>query len=78
MGAQPALADDIAQDAFIQAFERCSEFRGEGTFSAWVRRIAARLYIKRRAWEARYVAEVEVDDAAPDTDQADGWILMRR
>lgn len=68
MGAQPALADDIAQDAFIQAFERCAEFRGEGTFAAWVKRIAARLYIKRVAKEARYVAEVETEEAiaAPD------------
>ena len=70
MGAQPALADDIAQDAFIQAFQRCGEFRGEGTFAAWVKRIAARLYIKRVAKEARYVAEIENDEAAPAADPA--------
>ncbi|NBB53449.1 RNA polymerase subunit sigma-70, partial [Rhizobium sp. CRIBSB] len=57
MGAQPSVADDVAQDAFIQAFQRCAEFRGEGTFAAWIRRIAARLYLKRRAREARYVDE---------------------
>ena len=68
MGAQPALADDIAQDAFIQAFERCAEFRGEGTFAAWVKRIAARLYIKRVAKEARYVAEVETEEAVQPAD----------
>ena len=68
MGAQPSLADDVAQDAFIQAFERCSEFRGEGTFAAWVKRIAARLYLKRVATEARYVAEIETEETvtAPD------------
>ena len=47
MGADPATADDVAQDAFIQAFEKCAEFRGEGAFGAWVKRIAARLYLKR-------------------------------
>jgi len=47
MGATPALADDLAQDAFLAAFERIVEFRGEGTFVSWVRRIAARLYIRR-------------------------------
>lgn len=47
MGAEPSLADDLAQDAFLAAFERIVEFRGEGTFVAWVRRIAARLYIRR-------------------------------
>lgn len=68
MGAQPALADDIAQDAFIQAFERCAEFRGEGTFAAWVKRIAARLYIKRVAKEARYVAETANEEEGHQPD----------
>jgi RNA polymerase sigma factor (sigma-70 family) len=71
MGAQGAEADDVAQDAFLQAFEKCAEFRGEGTFAAWVKRIAARLYLKRKARDARYVAELEPDEAqaapAPDT-----------
>ncbi|MBX9574107.1 MAG: sigma-70 family RNA polymerase sigma factor [Caulobacteraceae bacterium] len=71
MGAQAALADDVAQDAFIQAFERCAEFRGEGTFAAWVKRIAARLYIKRVAKEARYVAELEDDSTAPAVEHGD-------
>ena len=47
MGADAALADDIAQDACLTAFERISEFRGEGTFQAWLKRIATRLYLKR-------------------------------
>jgi RNA polymerase sigma-70 factor (ECF subfamily) len=70
MGAQPALADDVAQDAFLQAFEKCAEFRGEGTFAAWIKRIAARLYLKRISKEARYVAETETEDAAPAVDSA--------
>ena len=41
MGADPALADDIAQDAFLQAFQRCADFRGEGPFVGWLKRIAA-------------------------------------
>ncbi|HET9159063.1 MAG TPA: RNA polymerase sigma factor [Caulobacteraceae bacterium] len=52
MGAEASLADDLAQDAFLAAFERIAEFRGEGTFAAWVRRIAARLYIRRWKREA--------------------------
>ncbi len=47
MGAQGAEADDVAQDAFLTAFERISEFRGEGTFAGWVKKIAARLYLRR-------------------------------
>ncbi len=53
MGADGALADDLAQDAFLAAFERVAEFRGEGTFVSWVRRIAARLYVRRWRRAAR-------------------------
>ena len=62
MGAEPSLADDIAQDAFLAAFERVAEFRGEGTFSAWVRKIAARLYVRRWRKESRFDAEAEGSD----------------
>ena len=59
MGADAAAADDLAQDAFLAAYERITEFRGEGTFVAWVRRIAARLYLKRRRKDAQIVLEAE-------------------
>jgi RNA polymerase sigma factor (sigma-70 family) len=62
MGAQPSTADDIAQDAFLTAFERIAEFRGEGTFAAWVKRIAARLYVRRWRKDSRMTEEVEQDD----------------
>jgi RNA polymerase sigma-70 factor (ECF subfamily) len=47
MGAESATADDVAQDAFLTAFSRIGEFRGEGAFAGWVKRIAARAYLKR-------------------------------
>jgi RNA polymerase sigma factor (sigma-70 family) len=62
MGADPATADDIAQDAFMAAFEQIAEFRGEGTFQAWVKRIAARLYVKRWRREARFSAAPDPSD----------------
>ena len=73
MGAEPGLADDVAQDAFLAAFEQITEYRGEGTFQAWVKRIAARQYIKRRRREARVdlmadppEPEIAVFDAGAD------------
>ena len=69
MGAQPSHADDVAQDAFITAFERIAEFRGEGTFVAWVKRIAARLYLKRLQRERR-LGELAADP--PEEDAAAG------
>lgn len=63
MGAQPAEADDVAQDAFLTAFERIAEFRGEGAFAGWVKRIAARLYLRRLKRDRRLKA---LDDSGID------------
>ena len=70
MGAEASVADDVAQDAFLQGFQRCAEFRGDGPFAGWIKKIAARLYLKRVRHEARYVAEVEADEAARPVDHA--------
>ena len=63
MGADAATADDVAQDAFLAAFEQVADFRGEGTFQAWVKRIAARLYVKRWRRETRLDFSLQSDDA---------------
>jgi RNA polymerase sigma factor (sigma-70 family) len=75
MGAQAAEADDVAQDALLAAFERIAEFRGEGTFAGWVKRIAARQYLRRLQREKRLTAlatetasEDEADTGSGDAD----------
>lgn len=72
MGAAPAEADDTAQDAFLTAFEQISEFRGEGAFAAWVKRIAARQYLRRLQKERRIASlaaeSQELDEPAPHAD----------
>lgn len=66
MGAAAAEADDTAQDAFLAAFERISEFRGEGTFAAWVKRIAARQYLRRLQKERRLAGlALEAEEGEP-------------
>lgn len=55
LGADSATADDLAQDAFMTGFEQAAEFRGEGTFGAWIKKIAARLYLKKVKREARLI-----------------------
>ena len=55
LGADSAAADDLAQDAFLTGFEQCAEFRGEGTFGGWIKKIAARLYLKKVKREARLI-----------------------
>lgn len=36
----PALADDIAQETFLEAWRKLSHFRGDGSFAGWLNRIA--------------------------------------
>jgi RNA polymerase sigma-70 factor (ECF subfamily) len=76
MGAPPAEADDVAQDAFLTAFERIAEFRGEGTFAAWVKKIAARLYLRRLQRERKLgaLSAEAADDAPPARADADSAI----
>ena len=70
MGAEPSLADDVAQDAFLAAYERIAEFRGQGAFAGWVKRIAARLYIKRCKRQLR-LSELD-EEVAEETVQSLG------
>jgi RNA polymerase sigma factor (sigma-70 family) len=65
MGADPALADDVAQDACLAAFERIAEFRGEGTFLAWLKRIAGRIYLRRVKRGRRIDFEAEPPEPPP-------------
>ena len=77
MGAPSAEADDVAQDAFMAAFERIAEFRGEGTFAGWVKKIAARLYLRRLQRDRRLgalSAEVVEDEASSGGGDADAAI----
>jgi RNA polymerase sigma-70 factor, ECF subfamily len=45
----PVEAQDVAQDAFVLAFQALATFRGDGPFGAWVRRIAVRAAMARLA-----------------------------
>jgi RNA polymerase sigma factor (sigma-70 family) len=65
MGAPGTEADDVAQDAFLAAFEGIAEYRGEGAFAGWVKRIAARQYLRRLQREKRLAAlAIEAEEPA--------------
>lgn len=70
----PADAEDITQEAFIRAFEKINQYKGEVTFGAWLKRIVINGCIdfqKRKA--PRFVnldeAPNRCDD--PETDESD-------
>jgi RNA polymerase sigma-70 factor (ECF subfamily) len=65
MGAQPALADDMVQDALVQAYRAIHTYRAEAPFAGWLMKIAARLYVKRRKKDARLVLLADPAAEAP-------------
>lgn len=67
MGAQPALADDLTQDACLRAFERIATFRNDGAFEGWLKRIAARMYLRRWRRDLR----IELVAAPEDLERLD-------
>ena len=80
MGAQPMVVDDIAQDAFLIAFERIDTFRGEGAFGAWLNRIAVRLYVKRLRVDSRmqYLDDLQLESLAVSDDSGGKVIDLDR
>lgn len=63
--------DDIAQDALLGAWRALGQWRGEGSFAGWLRRIATRRYLdrQRRAGPSAFTPidpVMAATDAAPD------------
>jgi RNA polymerase sigma-70 factor, ECF subfamily len=45
----PTEGEDVAQEAFLRAYQKLATFRGDGSFRAWVTRIAVREAANRLA-----------------------------
>ena len=59
----PDEAEDVAQEAFVRAYRSLPTFRGDGSFGAWVTRIAVRLAVARMAARRN---TMPLDTVAPD------------
>jgi RNA polymerase sigma factor (sigma-70 family) len=63
-----AEAEDIMQDSFLKAFNKLSEFRGEVSFGAWLKRIVINQSIdhirKRSRWHEESLDEVNDYEAS--------------
>ena len=67
-----ALADDLAQESFVQAWQQLSHFRGDARFATWLHRVAYTRFLmhtRRRREEPLDEARAEALPAA-DTDHA--------
>ncbi len=54
-----ALADDLAQDSFMRAWDKLETYSGKGTFVSWVMKIAYTTFLQSRRQSKRYAAVIE-------------------
>ena len=70
-----ALADDVAQEAFVTAFQKLDGFRGEASFKTWLLTITWRKAIDRRKsvsrWMRRLVHPMAAGETGEDWDPMD-------
>ena len=69
-GGEEALARDVVQKTFLQAWLHRETFRGEASFKSWILRISANVakYELRRAWRKREVMPGEGQEEAMVTE----------
>lgn len=69
------LADDLAQDTFLHAWEKLHTFSGQGTFIGWLLKVAYTTFLQSRRKSSRYdevLKEVgETTDAGGSTRESD-------
>ncbi len=79
-----AQAEELAQDAFVRAFERWSTVSGYDDPGAWVRRVAANLatsWLRRRGREVRALARTATRRPPPSDVEGEDpafWDAVRR
>ena len=78
-----ALADDLAQQAFVQAWRRLHDLRDPGAFGGWLKRVAVNVWLAeaRRAalpFDDDEEAFAGIPDPAPSPERAAGRIDLER
>ena len=82
MVADPALAEELTQEAFVRAWRRLASFRGTSAFGTWLHRLAVNVVLDalraRRRWHERFTDEPPArPPAAPARDPAGAMDLER-
>jgi len=57
-----ARAEELAQDAFVRAWERLPQFRGDSAFSTWLHRLTVNVVLESQRTERRNRARMESED----------------
>jgi RNA polymerase sigma-70 factor (ECF subfamily) len=65
-----ALADDLAQDTFVQAWQALPGFAGQAQLGTWLYRIAFRAYLMHLRQRGRRLDEMAMGDELPELPDA--------
>jgi RNA polymerase sigma factor (sigma-70 family) len=60
-------AEDMMQNGFIKVFQKIADYRGEGSFEGWIRRIMVHSSIEYYRKHHKMMQLVDLDDAANET-----------
>ncbi len=63
-----ALADDLAQDTFLRAWDKLDSFSGKGSFIGWLLKIAYTTFLQSRRKSKRYAEVLEEAGHLADTE----------
>jgi RNA polymerase sigma-70 factor (ECF subfamily) len=58
MAGDPTLAEELAQEAFVRAWQKLGSFRGASAFSTWLHRVTVNVVLSHRRSAARREARV--------------------
>lgn len=76
-----AEAEDIMQESFLEAFRKIEDYRGEGSFGAWLKRIVVNNSInhlrKKREMISLDESTIELRDPAPDDQEYSENVFCR-
>ncbi|HDO26713.1 MAG TPA: RNA polymerase sigma factor [Bacteroidetes bacterium] len=77
----PAEAEDIMQEAFLDAFRKLNGFKGTGSFGSWLKRIVVNKSLDklrvRKETESLEVEEIELEDTTQTDDSYAGNVFSR-
>ncbi len=84
MVGDPTLAEELAQEAFVRAWQKLGSFRGASAFSTWLHRVTVNVVLGHRRSTARREARVRAvgddlphDVAGPEAGTAESIDLER-
>jgi len=66
MTSDPADAEDLAQEAFLQLFRKISTFRGESAFTTWLHRLVVNVVLMRMRKKGLPVVSLDEPDTSHD------------